>query len=154
LKQFNLNLPDELYSFIEKKVEEGKFTSIEHFILHAVSGLAELYGFSETITGKKLSDLLTDIFSSKISTITPSVQKVETVVKEHKIPNMNLILESFSSSKFMYEDALYTACVFSRMKKGEQPLSKEEFTKTLSEMEKAGVLSKIEQNGKLMWKRN
>jgi len=154
LKQFNLNIPDELYSFMEKKVEEGKFSSVEQFILQAVSGLAELYGFSKTITGKSLPDLLTDIFSSKIRETMPTVQKVETVVKEHKIPNMNLILESFSSSKFMYEDALYTACVFSRMKKGEQPLSKEEFAKTLSEMEKAGLLGKIEQNGKLMWKRN
>ncbi|MHA1303287.1 MAG: hypothetical protein ACTSQE_00365 [Candidatus Heimdallarchaeaceae archaeon] len=155
MKTLEINIPDKLFDFIQQMVDAQKIESIESFVIHATMGLAELYGYNiEGEEGKSLSDFIAELIVSKIGVRDEQLKKVETVVKEYEIPNMGLIMEAFGSSKFMYPDALYTTCVISRMKKGEQPLSKEEFSKTLIEMEKAGILSKIVQGEKVMWKKN
>ncbi len=155
LKTLEINLPDNLYEFIQGLVDSKKIESVESFIIHAVMGLSELYGYGAKEDEKSLSNIIVEHIISKIgSQASGSIKKVETIVKERQIPNMSLIMEAFGASKFMYSDALYTACVFSRMKKGDPPLSTEEFNKSLEEMEEAGVLTKIEKDGKIMWKKN
>ena len=63
-------------------------------------------------------------------------------------------METYGSSKFMFEDAIFAACQFTALKQGKPPLSKEEFYKSMEKMEDAGVLSKMEQGGKTLWKKN
>ncbi|MCG3220533.1 MAG: hypothetical protein H7641_04050, partial [Candidatus Heimdallarchaeota archaeon] len=72
---------------------------------------------------------------------------------DQDIPNQDLILESFGSAKFMYEDAIFASCQFAALKQGNPPLSKEGFIKTLEKMEEAGILTQIKQAEKNMWKK-
>ena len=98
------------------------------------------------------------MITSKIDADKKEDQKVQTVVKTVvktvEIPNKDLIMETYGSSKFMFEDAIFAACQFTALKQGKPPLSKEEFHKSMEKMEEAGVLSKMEQGGKILWKKN
>ena len=158
MKPLEMEISEKLHDYIQKLVDEGIFESIEEFAKHSIYWMAELYGFGEQYQGKSLKALITDVIGSKASVPTKSVAQeikpeVKPVVQDHKIPNMDLILESYSSSKFMYEDAIFAACQFAALKQGSPPISKEEFTKSLEQMEEAGILSRIQQGDKVMWKR-
>ena len=168
MKSLEINIPEGLFDYITKLVEEKSFESVESYIAHASQWLAELYGFGEQTEGKSLSNLIVDLIVSNINKEAKSIQKAA-VVKEvddeevkavpkaakktAEIPNQDLILESFGSSKFMFEDAIFASCQFAALKQGNPPLSKEEFQKSLHQMEEAGILMNIKQGEKLMWKR-
>ena len=168
MKSLEINIPEGLFDYITKLVEEKSFESVESYIAHASQWLAELYGFGEQTDGKSLSNLIVDLIASNISKEVKTVKKaapVKETVKEDveappkaapkatDIPNQDLILESFGSSKFMFEDAIFASCQFAALKQGNPPLSKEEFQKSLQQMEEAGILMNIKQGEKLMWKR-
>ncbi len=153
MKSLEIEISEKLYEHIQKLVDEESFESIDLFAKHAIYWLAELYGFGEQTDGKSLSELIADVVVSKIGTEGKEIQKVKTVVKDNKIPNKDLILETYGSSKFMFEDAIFAACQFAALKQGNPPISKEEFNKSLQQMEEAGMLTKMMQNDKIMWKR-
>ena len=169
MKSLEIDIPEGLFEYITKLVEEKSFESVESYIVHASQWLAELYGFGEQTEGKSLSNLIVDLIVSNISKEVKPVQKAaatkeavkddveeapKAVPKTEDIPNQDLILESFGSSKFMFEDAIFASCQFAALKQGNPPLSKEEFQKSLQQMEEAGKLINIKQGEKLMWKRN
>lgn len=169
MKSLEIDIPEGLFEYITKLVEEKSFESVESYIVHASQWLAELYGFGEQTEGKSLSNLIVDLIVSKISKEAKPIQKAvatkeaakddveeapKTVPKATDIPNQDLILESFGSSKFMFEDAIFASCQFAALKQGNPPLSKEVFQKSLQQMEEAGILMNIKQGEKLMWKRN
>ncbi len=154
MKSLEIKIPEGLYKHIEKLVEEENFESVETFVSHALHWLAELHGFGEPIEGKGLSDMIADQIATKVETKDKEVKKEKPVVKNHDIPNTDLILESYGSSKFMFEDAIFASCQFAAMKQGNAPLSKEEFLKSLQQMEEAGILTQIQQGEKIMWKKN
>lgn len=153
MKDLEISIPDKLFDFLNKLVEQQVFESVEAFITHATNWIAELYGYTEELSGKNLSDLLVELIVSRIGVEGQPLRKVEKVVKTLEIPNKDLILETFGSSKFMFEDAIFAACQFTSIKQGKKPLSKEEFQKSLEKMEEAGILMKINKDGKIMWKR-
>ena len=168
MKSLEINIPEGLFDYIKKLVEEKSFESVESYMVHASQWLAELYGFGEQTKGKNLSNLIVDLIVSNISKEAKPVKKVAAVKevaeeevkatpkaapKTEDIPNQDLILESFGSSKFMFEDAIFASCQFAALKQGNPPLSKEEFQKSLQQMEEAGILINIKQGEKLMWKR-
>ena len=154
MKSIDAKIPEKLYEYIEKLVSEENFESIDSFVNHAIHWLAELYGFREQSGGKNLKQLLGETATPEQKTETKEVKKVETPSKKHEIPNMDIILESYSSSKFMFEDAIFAACQFAALKQGSPPISKEEFVKSLEQMAEAGIITKIQQGDKTMWKRN
>ncbi|TET75862.1 MAG: hypothetical protein E3J43_07635 [Candidatus Heimdallarchaeota archaeon] len=154
MKSFEAKIPEKLYKYIEKLVNEENFESIDSFVNHAIYWIAELYGFGEQSEGKSLKDLIADVVFSKKGTEVKETPKVKVAVKEPDIPNKDLILESYSSSKFMFEDAIFAACQFAALKQGNAPISKEEFNKSLEQMAEAGILTQIQQGDKTMWKRN
>ena len=160
-----INLPDGLLDYLQKLVDAGNFESVESFVSHASYWLAELYGFGEQTEGKNLSDLIAEQITSKtrpLEKATPKPEKKVAPKTEEKtvpkattqdIPNQDLVLESFGSSKFMYEDAIFASCQFAALKQGNPPLSKEEFLKTMEKMEEAEILTQIKQGEKIMWKK-
>ena len=159
MKSFEAKIPEKLYKYIEKLVDEENFESIDSFVNHSIYWIAELYGFGEQSEGKSLKDLIADVVFSKVGTGVKETPKAKVAVKEPEvkepdIPNKNLILESYGSSKFMFEDAIFAACQFSALKQGNAPISKEEFIKSLKQMTEAGILTQIQQGDKTMWKRN
>ena len=154
MKPVEISIPEGLYTYIQQLVDNGIFESVESFIQQSAFLIAELHGYSEQTKGKKLNDIITDLIISKIGSSNGEIQKVKTVVKDYKIPNKDLILESFSSSKFMFEDAIFASCQFAVLKQGNPPITKEEFTRSLKQMEEAGILTQIKQGEKMMWKRN
>ncbi len=154
MKSIEITIPEGLYNYIQKLVDEKYFESIESFVQQAAFLLAELHGFGEQSKGKGLKDIIADLIVSKISSSKGEIQKVKTVVKDFKIPNKDLIIESFSSSKFMFEDAIFASCQFAALKQGNPPVTKEEFARSLKQMEEAGILTQIKQGEKMMWKRN
>jgi Arc/MetJ-type ribon-helix-helix transcriptional regulator len=154
MKPIEITIPEGLYNYIQKLVNENNFESIESFVKQATFLLAELHGFGEQTEGKGLNDIITDLIISKIGSSKGEIQKVKTVVKDFKIPNKDLIIESFSSSKFMFEDAIFASCQFAALKQGNPPVTKEEFARSLNQMEEAGILTQIKQGEKMMWKRN
>ncbi len=157
MNPLEIEISDKLNEYIQKLVDDGNFESTEAFAKHAIYWLAELYGFGEQYKGKSLSNLISEIIGSKTRAPASSVQEVKTevktVVKDLKIPNKDLIIESYSSSKFMFEDAIFASCQFAALKQGSPPISKEEFAKSLEQMEEAGILSRIQKGDKIMWKR-
>ncbi len=168
MKNLEINIPEGLFEYITKLVEEKSFESVESYISHAAQWLAELYGFGEQKEGKSLSKLIVDLIVSNISKEVKPAQKAKptkavaeddveetpkAVPQNADIPNLDLILESFGSSKFMFEDAIFASCQFAALKQGNPPLSKEEFQKSLQQMEEGGILMNIKQGEKLMWKR-
>jgi len=159
MKSFEAKIPEKLYKYIEKLVNEENFESIDSFVNHAIHWIAELYGFGEQSEGKSLKDLIADVMHSKPKpkpkpgTGVKETPKVKVAVKEPDIPNKDIILESYGSSKFMFEDAIFAACQFSALKQGTPPISKEEFIKSLEQMTDAGILIQIQQGDKTMWKR-
>ncbi len=158
MKSLEMEISEKLSEYIQKFVDEGIFESVEAFAKHSIYWLAELYGFGEQYEGKSLSSLIAEIIGSKVKVPASQVQEVKTevktVVKDFKIPNKDLILESYSSSKFMFEDAIFAACQFAALKQGNPPISKEEFAKSLDQMAEAGILTRIQKGEKIMWKRN
>ena len=154
MKELEIKIPEGLYKHIEKLVEEEKFESVETFVSHSLHWLAELHGFGESIAGKGLSDMIASQVTTKVETEEKEIKKEKSIVKDHDIPNSDLILESYGSSKFMFEDAIFASCQFAAMKQGNPPLSKEEFSKTLQQMEEAEILTQIQQGEKIMWKKN
>lgn len=154
MKSLEIKIPEGLYKHIEKLVEEENFESVETFVSHALHWLAELHGFGESIEGKGLSDMIAGQIDTKKEIKVNEIKTVKPAVKDHDIPNTDLILESYGSSKFMFEDAIFASCQFAAMKQGNPPLSKEEFSKTLQKMEEAGILTQIQQGEKIMWKKN
>lgn len=154
MKPIEIKIPEGLYNYVQKLVDENYFESIESFVQQATFLLAELHGFSEQTEGKGLNDIIADLIISKIGSSKGEIQKVKTVVKDFKIPNKDLVIESFSSSKFMFEDAIFASCQFAVLKQGNPPITKEEFARSLKQMEEAGILTQIKQGEKMMWKRN
>ena len=154
MKPIEINIPEGLYDYIQKLVDEKYFESIESFVQQASFLLSELHGFGEQTEGKGLNDVIADLIASKIGSSKGEIHKVKTVVKDFKIPNKDLIIESFSSSKFMFEDAIFASCQFATLKQGNPPITKEEFARSLKQMEDAGILTQIKQGEKMMWKRN
>ena len=158
MKSFETKIPEKLHEYIETLVSEESFESVDAFINHAIYWLAELYGFGEQSGGKSLRSMITETVAPRVVPKTVSEPKetapAKKEVKEHDIPNMDLIIESYSSSKFMFEDAIFAACQFAALKQGNPPISKEEFVKSIEQMEKAGILKQIQQGEKIMWKRN
>ena len=153
MKSLEIDVPEGLFAYITKLVEEKKFDSVETFLTHASHWLAELYGFGKQSDGKSLSGLIVDLIVSNVGKEEKQVQQEETDVTDLDIPNKDLIMESYGSSKFMFEDAIFASCQFAALKQGNQPLSKEEFLESLQKMKEAGILVKITQGEKLMWKR-
>ncbi|MHA1217371.1 MAG: hypothetical protein ACTSSN_02410 [Candidatus Heimdallarchaeaceae archaeon] len=158
MKSFEAKIPEKLYKYIEKLVDEENFESIDSFVNHSIYWIAELYGFGEQSEGKSLKDLIADVVFSKdgteVKTEVKETPKAKVAVKEPDIPNKAIILESYGSSKFMFEEAIFAACQFAALKQGNAPISKEEFIKSLKQMTKAGILTQIQQGDKTMWKRN
>ncbi|MCE7738731.1 MAG: hypothetical protein KAU62_15020 [Candidatus Heimdallarchaeota archaeon] len=158
MKSFEAKIPEKLYKYIEKLVDEENFESIDSFVNHSIYWIAELYGFGEQSEGKSLKDLIADVVFSKdgteVKTEVKESPKVKVAAKEPDIPNKAIILESYGSSKFMFEDAIFAACQFAALKQGNAPISKEEFIKSLKQMTEAGILTQIQQGDKTMWKRN
>ncbi|MFW9852069.1 MAG: hypothetical protein ACFFDS_03955 [Candidatus Thorarchaeota archaeon] len=154
MKELEIKIPEGLYKHIEQLVEEGKFESVETFVSHALHRLAELHGFGESIEGKGLSDMMAGQVATKVETKEKEIKTEKPAVKDHDIPHSDLVLESYGSSKFMFEDAIFASCQFAAMKQGNPPISKEEFSKTLNQMEETGVLTQIQQGEKIMWKKN
>lgn len=157
MNPLEINISDKLNEYIQELVDDGNFESSEAFVKHAVYWLAELYGFGEQYKGKSLSAIISELIGTKVKAPAGTAQPVKTETKPVaatvQIPNKDLIIESYSSSKFMFEDAIFAACQFAALKQGSPPISKEEFTKSLEQMEEAGILSRIQQGDKIMWKR-
>ena len=167
MKTLEINIPEGLLDYLQELVDEGNFESVEVFISHASYWLAELYGFGEKTEGKSLSDLIAEQIISKTGKEEKVAPKAEPQAApkaepqaapkakaiDQDIPNQDLILESFGSAKFMYEDAIFASCQFAALKQGNPPLSKEGFIKTLEKMEEAGILTQIKQAEKNMWKK-
>jgi len=159
MKTLEINIPEGLLDYLQELVDEGNFESVEVFISHASYWLAELYGFGEKTEGKSLSDLIAEQIISKTGKEEKAAPKAEPQAApkakaiDQDIPNQDLILESFGSAKFMYEDAIFASCQFAALKQGNPPLSKEEFIKTLEKMEEAGILTQMKQAEKTMWKK-
>ena len=166
MKTLEINLPDGLLDYLQKLVDAGNFESVEVFVSHASYWLAELYGFGEQTEGKSLSDLIAEQITSKTKSLekpSPKPEEKPSPKPEEKpsprakttqdIPNQDLVMESFGSSKFMYEDAIFASCQFAALKQGNPPLSKEEFLKTMEKMAEAEILTQIKQGEKIMWKK-
>ncbi|MHA1668533.1 MAG: hypothetical protein ACTSX6_11320 [Candidatus Heimdallarchaeaceae archaeon] len=153
MKKVEVELAEGMYDFIQKLVEEENYKTIEEFISSSVSLLAQLHGYGEKTEGKNLSEIIVDLIVSKIGVGKEEIKKVKTIVKDFKIPNKDLILEAFGSSKFMFEDAIFASCQFAVLKQGNAPISKEEFSRSMQQMEEAGILKQIQQGEKIMWKK-
>lgn len=153
MPSIELEISEELNNFISQLVKDKKFESVETFIMHSAYWLGELYGFSELDGGKNILSLIKSLMGQPMTKTGKMASDGDMEVKID-IPHMDLIIENYGSSKYMFEDALYTSCVFSRMKKGESPISKEEFNSTLEKMKDAGLLSKLEKDNKIMWKKD
>lgn len=153
-----IEISEKLTEYIQQLVDDGNFESVEAFAKHAIYWLSEMYGFGEQYKGKSLSKLISEIIGSRTPVAVKTTQEVKLeskpITKSVDIPNKDLIIESYSSSKFMFEDAIFAACQFAALKQGNPPISKEEFSKSLDQMESAGILSRIEKGEKVMWKRN
>jgi len=166
MKTLELNVPEGLYDYLQKLVDDGNFESVETFVTHASYLLAELYGFGKKAKGKSLGEIIAEQVSPKVEKkkekLEKEVEEEDEVIKPKPkpkaktsdIPHQDIILESFGSAKFMFEDAIFASCQFAALKQGLQPISKEEFSKSLDLLEKAEILTHIEQGEKIMWKKN
>ncbi|MHA2357924.1 MAG: hypothetical protein ACXABK_04065 [Candidatus Heimdallarchaeaceae archaeon] len=164
MKKLELNVPEGFFDYLQKLVDDGNFESVEAFITHASYLLAEIYGFGKTTEGKSLGEILAEQVSPKVVKQKAKAEIVEEEeeevkqpkpkTKESDIPHQEIIIESFGSAKFMFEDAIFASCQFAALKQGLQPISKEEFSKCLDLLEKAAILTHIEQGDKIMWKKN
>ncbi len=148
-----VKLPEELRKFILTLIEQKTFSSIEQYLEHSAFLLAELYGYTNAQGGKNISELLVELIVSKINPVSGTQSASIGGKAKPEIPHFDLIMEAFGNSTFMFEDAIYTSIVFSKMKDGEAPISKEEFHKSMNLMKEQDILTKLDKDGKIMWKK-
>ncbi len=146
-----INLPSKLDEGIKKLVKEGYFNSVEDFGLHAVRLLAEIYGVAVDGGGVKLFDKIMLRQRSVISSTTMLSDEDEeetSITKEEKI-----VLGTFGSAKYEYENTLFMQYQMNALRTGQKPMSREEFIELLNSLKDKGILTRIEQNNKILWKK-
>lgn len=127
--KITLEIPGEIYNFIQALVEKGLFKDIEDFVLHSIRLLSEFYGLpGESILRKVLAAL---------APVQPTT-KVGLGEKEQ------IILDAFGKSRFVYQDELYMLVRKEAVVRGSQPMSREEFEEALENLIREGMLEKIQ----------
>ena len=138
--EIRLKLPEKLDEFIDKLVEEGKFSSKEDFILHAVYMLSEFYGFSgESVLAKILSGIKLPITRGGApSGLTDEEQ---------------FLLDAMGKSRFVYEDEFYALILKEAMVRKTSPLSREKFKEALESLIKKGILERVKHGDETLIRR-
>ncbi|MCG3218834.1 MAG: hypothetical protein KAR35_07495 [Candidatus Heimdallarchaeota archaeon] len=144
----SINLSTPQKEHIESLVEKNYFKSIDEFIDHAVRLLTEIYGIGEAEGGIKLPGIA---IGKEISAASTAV--VEEKPKTPEITHHDEIIASFSSAKYEFEPALYGMHQMESMKMGKRPIPKDEFIEALEQMREAGIIERLEREGKIIWKR-
>lgn len=139
---FSITLSAPQKEYIESLVSKTHFKSVDEFLNHAVRLLTEIYGIGETEGGIKLPGLAVEA--------TPVAEEQST---KPDILHYDEIIASFSAAKYEFEPALYGMHQMESMKQGKRPIPKDEFIKALEEMKEAGIIEKLEREGKIIWKR-
>lgn len=138
--EIRLKLPEKLDEFINKLIEEGKFSSKEDFILHAVYMLSEFYGFSgEPVLAKILSSIKLPIARGEApSGLTDEEQ---------------FLLDAMGKSRFVYEDEFYALILKEAMVRKTAPLSREKFKEALESLIEKGVLERVQHGNDVLIKK-
>ena len=143
----SINLSSPQKEYIESLVTKNYFKSIDEFIDHAVRLLTEIYGIGEAEGGIKLPGLEV---GEKVKG--SSVEEEEEAIKPD-IPHHDEIMSSFGSAKYEFEASLYGMYQMESMKQGKSPIPKEKFNESLDLMQDAGILERLERDGKIIWKK-
>ena len=154
MSSITIDIPSKLYEGINKLVEEGYFSSIDDFSLHAIRLLAEIYGVALDNGGVKLFDKI--IPRTKVTTGIQQSNITETLPKEESSALSNeekVVLSTFGSAKYEYENTLFMQYQMSALRTGQKPMSKDDFIKILKQLQDKGVLTRIEQGNKILWKK-
>ena len=140
---YSISLSTPQKEHIESLIAKNYFKSTDEFIEHAVRLLTEIYGIGEAEGGIKLPGLA---IGKEVST-TSEVQSTKP-----DIPHYDEIIASFSSAKYEFEPALYGMHQMESMKMGKRPVPKDEFIEALDKMSEAGIVERLEREGKIIWK--
>ncbi|MHA1911183.1 MAG: hypothetical protein ACTSYA_05755 [Candidatus Kariarchaeaceae archaeon] len=144
----SINLSSPQKEYIESLVTKNYFKSIDAFVDHAVRLLTEIYGIGEAEGGIKLPGLALGIKESSGAS-----SAVEEEPKKPDIPHYDEIIASFGSAKYEFEASLFGMYQMESMKKGKGPIPKEKFSESLDLMQDAGILERLERDGKIIWKK-
>ncbi len=129
--EVNVKLPPKLVEFIEKKIDEGLFSSVEEFIQHGVRLLAEFYGLSgESVLSKIIQHI----------NITPARKGPSGELS----PNEQFLLDAIGKSKFVFEQEIYALILKEAMIRQTKPMSREEFKEALESLIKKGILERVQ----------
>ena len=133
-------IPDKVMAFINKKVSEGYFSSIEDFVKHAIYLLSELYGLPGTSTIEKLLNKL------QLST---SIQATEGGLSKEEI----YVLSLFGNNTFLYKEEIYARALGDAMRRRQKPYSKEKIMEIVDSLVQKGILEKIEKGPNIIIKK-
>lgn len=131
--EIKINVPNEVFEFIKKKVEEGYFNNIEDYILHAIHLLSELYG----IGGISILEKILDMWMTKTR------QEKLSELSEDEI----YVLSLFRGSTFLYPEELWARALEDAMIKGIKPKEKSKIFKAVEELVKKGYLQELKKDG-------
>ncbi len=135
----NVKIPKKIFDFINEKIEEGYFKSIEDFILHGVRLLSEFYGLpGESTLDKILKNLK----------ITPAAK-----TKPGLTENEQFLLDAIGKSKFVFEDEVYALILKEAMVRGVQPMSRDEYKEALESLINKGLLERLKHGSETIIKK-
>ena len=107
--KIEVDVPDEILSFIDKKISEGLFSSREEFITHAIRFLAELYGFGGFALVDKILEYIT-----RTRKIKEGIELSETEL---------YVLSLFRESTFLYPEEIWARALEDAYIRSTKPLA-------------------------------
>ncbi len=129
--EVKINLPYKLVEFIEKKIDEGLFSSVDEFIQHGARLLAEFYGLpGESVLSKIIQQI----------GIAPARRGPSSELN----PNEQFLLDAIGKSKFVFEQEIYALILKEAMVRQTKPMSREEFKEALESLIKKGILERVQ----------
>ncbi len=131
--EIKVDVPSEVLEFIKRKVEEGYFSSVEEFILHAVHFLTELYGIGGV-----------SIIEKTLATLAPKARVKE--IKELSEDEM-YVLSLFRESTFLYPEEIWARALEDAMIRGIKPKNKETIFQAVENLIKKGYLQELKKDG-------
>jgi len=138
-----VDLPPNIINFVKELVEKGNFASVEAFVDYAVHVIADLYGFSESVSGKNLV--------SAVAAVLPAAAPVESVSRAAPSPEEVAVLEAFTS-KLELAEAIYMNHVMTAAQAAQQPIEKTAFDAAVETLIEKGQIKKVEQADKVYLK--
>jgi len=139
-KSITISIPNKVIDFINEKIAEGLFSSVEDFVKHAVYLLSELYGLPGTSIIEKLVRNLPPL----------RAQTAETDLSRDEM----YILSLFGNNTFLYQEEIYARALGDAMRRRQKPYSKEKVMEIVDRLVEKGILEKIEKGPNIIIKKS